>query len=191
MFELIWGKSDRPAMGDGKYPLKAHANIWTYRQKDVTLKDTHFNIKRACINPEGEEEHRTKENPAGSKLKGTVQPSRLKANGTIVYRTGIGYPRSIVEAGVVKEYHEEYIGHPTQIPSMLLELLIKMATDENDLVVDPFFGSGTTGAVCERTNRRYVGIEITEEWFNKSYERIMREGKEREKTLTLKDYLKT
>jgi DNA modification methylase len=168
MFELIWSKVERPAMGDGRYPLKAHANIWAYRLADTPLKDTHFNIKRACKNPEGEADRRTK--PTAQ-----IQPSRLKADGVIEYKVGVGYPRSVIEAGVVKEHHPEYVGHASQIPTSLIELIVKMGCEEGDLVLDPFLGSGTTGVVCERLNRKWVGIEITEEWCKKSYERILKD----------------
>ncbi len=49
--------------------------------------------------------------------------------------------------------------HPTQKPEALLHRVILASTDPGDLVLDPFFGSGTTGAVAKRLGRRYLGIE--------------------------------
>jgi len=49
--------------------------------------------------------------------------------------------------------------HPTQKPEALLTKLLLAATRPDDLVLDPFFGSGTTGAVARRLRRRYIGIE--------------------------------
>jgi len=49
--------------------------------------------------------------------------------------------------------------HPTQKPVALLERIIAASTDENDLVLDPFSGSATTGIAAAQLNRRYVGIE--------------------------------
>ena len=61
--------------------------------------------------------------------------------------------------------HEKLHGkHPTQKPIALLERLIEAATDKNDLVIDPFSGSGTTGAACKMLNRRYIGIEIDKKY---------------------------
>ena len=179
MYELIWNKTDRPAMGDGRYPLKAHANIWAYRWKDIPLKKTHHDIKRVVDNPEGEANLRTK--PISRAISGeavapskTVQPSRLKANNVIVYKTGVGYPKSVLRAGVIKEYSgDEYVHHPSQIPEALIELLVSMGSLEGDLVLDPFMGSGTTPVVCERLNRKWIGIEITKEWCDKGYKRIL------------------
>jgi modification methylase len=50
-------------------------------------------------------------------------------------------------------------GHPTQKPEALLSRLILASTRPGDLILDPFFGSGTTGAAAKRLGRRYIGIE--------------------------------
>ena len=54
---------------------------------------------------------------------------------------------------------KERVGYPTQKPLILLEQIIKIATDENDLVVDPFVGSGTTAVAAKMLNRSYIGID--------------------------------
>ena len=53
----------------------------------------------------------------------------------------------------------ERIGYPTQKPMALLERIIKCASNESDLVLDPFMGGGTTIAVADRLNRKWVGID--------------------------------
>lgn len=63
-------------------------------------------------------------------------------------------------------------GHPTQKPVPLYEYLIRTYTDENETVLDSCMGSGTTGVACVNTNRKYIGIEINEEYFNTAKERI-------------------
>ncbi|MBI3335523.1 MAG: restriction endonuclease [Candidatus Portnoybacteria bacterium] len=55
----------------------------------------------------------------------------------------------------------ERLGYPTQKPEALLERIIKSSTKEGDWVLDPFCGCGTTVAVAEQLNRRWVGIDIT------------------------------
>lgn len=50
--------------------------------------------------------------------------------------------------------------HPCQLPIPLLERLILMTTDENDVVLDPFLGTGTTAIAAKRLKRHYIGIEI-------------------------------
>jgi site-specific DNA-methyltransferase (adenine-specific) len=54
--------------------------------------------------------------------------------------------------------------HPTQKPEKLLAKLLLASTNEDDLVLDPFLGSGTTSVVAKKLNRRYVGIEIEQKF---------------------------
>lgn len=54
--------------------------------------------------------------------------------------------------------------HPARFPAGLPEFFIKFLTDENDLVLDPFAGSNVTGEASERLNRRWLGIELVEEY---------------------------
>ncbi len=56
---------------------------------------------------------------------------------------------------------KERLGYPTQKPERLLERIISASSNEGDLVLDPFCGCGTTVAVAQRLNRRWIGIDIT------------------------------
>jgi len=56
---------------------------------------------------------------------------------------------------------KERLGYPTQKPEALLERIIKASSKEGDLVLDPFCGCGTTVAVAQRLNRKWIGIDIT------------------------------
>jgi site-specific DNA-methyltransferase (adenine-specific)/modification methylase len=66
--------------------------------------------------------------------------------------------------------------HPTQKPEKLIELIIIASSDEGDTVLDPFFGTGTTGVVASRLKRKWIGIEINKKYYKIAYERIF--GKE-------------
>jgi len=55
----------------------------------------------------------------------------------------------------------EYLGYQTQKPEALLERIIRAASNEGDLVLDPFCGCGTAVAVAERLKRRWIGIDVT------------------------------
>jgi DNA modification methylase len=59
----------------------------------------------------------------------------------------------------VQSQSSERIGYPTQKPEALLERIIKMASNEGDIVFDPFMGGGTTIAVADRLNRQWIGID--------------------------------
>lgn len=62
--------------------------------------------------------------------------------------------------------------HPTQKPIHLMKYLIEVSSNENDLVLDPFMGSGSTGVACKKLNRNFLGIELNEKYFNIAKERI-------------------
>jgi DNA modification methylase len=59
----------------------------------------------------------------------------------------------------VQSQSSERIGYPTQKPEALLERIIKMASNEGDVVLDPFMGGGTTIAVADRLNRQWIGVD--------------------------------
>ncbi|MCD6326045.1 restriction endonuclease [bacterium] len=62
---------------------------------------------------------------------------------------------------VINSQAKERLGYPTQKPEALLERIIKASSNEGDIVLDPFCGCGTTVAVAQRLNRRWIGIDIT------------------------------
>jgi site-specific DNA-methyltransferase (adenine-specific)/modification methylase len=62
--------------------------------------------------------------------------------------------------------------HPTQKPEKLLELIVLATSNENDVVLDPFFGSGTTGFVAKKLKRNWIGIEKNEEYIDIAKTRI-------------------
>jgi DNA modification methylase len=71
-------------------------------------------------------------------------------------------------------FYERNRIHPTQKPYKLIERLILASSNENDLVLDPFSGSGTTALVARQLNRNFIGIEIDEEYKQSSEERLER-----------------
>ncbi len=62
--------------------------------------------------------------------------------------------------------------HPTEKPEKLLERIILIGSNEGNVVMDPFMGSGTTGVVAKRLRRKFLGIEIDEKYFNIAKNRI-------------------
>ena len=81
--------------------------------------------------------------------------------------TGTRYPRSIQKFTLDKDKF-----HPTQKPVALLDYLIKTYTDEGMTVLDNCMGSGSTGVACVNTNRKFIGIELEEEYFSIASNRI-------------------
>lgn len=62
--------------------------------------------------------------------------------------------------------------HPTIKPLKIVENLIVNSSNENDVVLDCFMGSGTTGLACKNLNRNFIGMEISEEYFEIAKKRI-------------------
>jgi site-specific DNA-methyltransferase (adenine-specific) len=62
--------------------------------------------------------------------------------------------------------------HPTEKPERLLERIILIGSNEGDIILDPFMGSGTTGVVSKRLNRNFIGIEVDNEYFKIAETRI-------------------
>ena len=62
--------------------------------------------------------------------------------------------------------------HPTQKPLALCEDLIRTFSNENDLILDNCMGSGTTGVACVNTDRKFIGIELNQQYFEIAKNRI-------------------
>lgn len=62
--------------------------------------------------------------------------------------------------------------HVCQKPVELMSILINNSSNEGDIVCDPFMGSGSTGVACLETGRRFVGMEIEEQYYNIAEDRI-------------------
>lgn len=62
--------------------------------------------------------------------------------------------------------------HPTQKPVELLEYLIEKSTNEGDVVLDPFMGSGSTGVACVNTKRHYIGFELDKNYYDIACKRL-------------------
>ncbi len=67
---------------------------------------------------------------------------------------------------------KEKTEHTTQKPISLMEHLIKIHSNENDLILDPFMGSGSTGVACKNLNRQFIGIELDTNYFEIAKERM-------------------
>lgn len=66
----------------------------------------------------------------------------------------------------------EYAGHPAQKPVMMYERIILSSSNEDDIILDPFAGSGTTGIACKNTNRKCILIEMNEDYCNTIIKRL-------------------
>ena len=81
----------------------------------------------------------------------------------------------------VRQNKDDFNFHPTLKPVDLMLHLIKLCTLKNQIVLDPFMGSGSTGLACIDLKRKFIGYELDKEYFNITKKRL----KNKEKTPTL------
>jgi len=152
-YEWIWEKPQGTNPMNAKImPLKSHENILVFYEKKPIYNPqmwystpyTGFSSNKSKIGEVyGSAKSKHRDNPEGSR-----------------------YPKTILKFKQEKGYH------PTQKPIALMEYLIKTYTNEEDVVLDPTMGSGTTGVACVNTNRKFIGIELEKKYFDTAKKRI-------------------
>ena len=108
-----------------------------------------------------------RKNKGGNPLNAKKIPMKQHESILVFYKKSPTYnPQSVqfckVEQGL----------HPTQKPVALLEYLVKTYTNEGELILDNCMGSGSTGVACVNTNRKFIGIELDDKYFEVAKERI-------------------
>lgn len=88
------------------------------------------------------------------------------------YKSQLKNPSDVWRISMVSGNFEERTSHPAQYPEELIERIVLSTTNEGDLVLDPFMGSGTTAVVAKKLKRNYVGYEIVEEYCEIAKERL-------------------
>lgn len=73
---------------------------------------------------------------------------------------------------LTKKSEKKFGKHPTQKPLELMRRIIRASSNEGDLVIDPFVGSGTTGVAAIELNRKFIGIDIEKEFLDLAIKRI-------------------
>lgn len=125
---------------------------------------------------------------AAQYFKGTYNPQGIESNGTVTYsnkrkddhitgnrkentaESNKGYPKDVLEFN-----SESKTIHPTQKPTSLMEYLIKTYSNNNETILDFTMGSGTTGVACKNTGRKFIGIELDDNYFDIAKQRILGE----------------
>lgn len=153
--ELIWQKT----MGTGhmnckRMALKNHENILIFYKKQPV-----YNPQMTAGKP-----YKAKNNAKGNRVYGEYVS--YETNNT----TGDRYPLS-----VLKFNHDSKRYHPTQKPVELCQYLIKTYTNENQLVIDPFAGSGSSLVAAKQNKRRAIGIELDINYCDIIVERLKNE----------------
>ena len=150
-YEWIWRKEQGTGFLNAKrMPLKNHENILIFYKKQPTY------------NPQ------MREGTPYTTTKGSKSSNYCNSDKIVTTNNnGERYPLTVLDFKRDKDKL-----HPTQKPVSLCEFLIKTYTNENDIVLDNTMGSGSTGVACLNTNRKFIGIELDENYFNISINRI-------------------
>lgn len=171
-YEIVWKKTvGTNFLNANRMPLRAHENILVFYKK------------LPVYNPQ--KTRKINQNYGKTRIKNA---DRMKQYGKVAAQdytdTGERYPVDVIEFsnwnGVVYGNTNKATKHPTQKPVALLEWLIKTYSNEGELVLDNCMGSGSTGVACVNTNRRFIGIELDDNYFNIAEKRINEAVKDNE-----------
>lgn len=153
-YDIVWEKPNAVGfLSANRMPLRAHEMIYVFYKKLPT-----YNPQKTIALP-----YNAKRN--GSK---TVLYGAFRTVSTA--NKGDRFPRSVQK---FTNPHKQKSGHPTQKPIELCEWLIKTYSNEGDTVLDFTMGSGTTGIAALSTNRKFIGIEMNEEYYQVAKDRLM------------------
>ena len=105
--------------------------------------------------------------------KGDIAFKNPFADGELIYTNFTKPVKRIVfkQQGFITDSKDKRV-HPTQKPSELMQILIENYTNKNDIILDCFMGSGSTGVACMNTGRKFIGIELDKNYFNIAKQRI-------------------
>ena len=149
-YDWVWNKRTSANIAIAKYqPLKTHEmiHIFSPKGKAVYLPQMRTGKKRM----------------KGGKVNGGIASGGMKP---VYYESDQYYPISILDIKTERGLH------PTQKPVALMGYLIKTYTNEGETVLDFTMGSGATGVACKNLNRKFIGVELDEGYFNIAKERI-------------------
>ena len=155
-------------------PMKAHENILVFSKSSACyVKDKN---NAMIYNPQfrNGKPYKCKRGVTNS----TNYDTKWNRSTTTINKGDSYYPIDVIEFKLDKEKY-----HPTQKPVALLEYLIRTYSNENELVLDNTMGSGSTGVAAVNTNRRFIGIEKDDNYFEIAQKRIGEAIKQKQQNL--------
>lgn len=151
-FEVIWDKG-RGGMWTTNYaPMKSHENIYVFKKKNSKTNNLTFNKNLIGIKGKPYEIKKSKTS--------TNYGFDDNEKEIITKSDGIRFPLSVKKVYAVQRTNKEYVGFPTQKPMDIIEYFVRGLSDTNDIILDPYLGSGTTAIVSMLNARMCIGSEI-------------------------------
>lgn len=152
-YELIWEKNrGSDFLNANVKPINAHENILIFYNKSPA-----YNPQRTQSQPY------KKVKPKSKTFRNYNPHTRVPTES----KDGSRFPTSVIKFARV-----ENNVHPTQKPLKLFEWLIKTYSNEGDLILDPYLGSGTTAVACLRLQRNFIAFELERNYCKIAEERI-------------------
>lgn len=168
-YDWVWEKNRGSNFAVSKFqPIRVHEHILIFSKSAACFTQNNKSIE---FNPQYmkgiayKRDHRNEINK--DKVSLSVMKKGSKLNDFTI-NDGNYTPVS-----VLRFIKENATVHPTQKPIKLFEYLINSYSKENDLIFDPFLGSGTTALACQNTKRNYIGCEIDKDYFDICNKRIL------------------
>lgn len=174
-YNLVWRKNLKTGnLNARKMPMGAFEDIMVFYKKSPTYNPQ--KIPRTYQVPSGNKFNSKTTNYGKQKeLYIDRQSEWLMPDDVIDYEDGVSLDALELENEMlyIKCVHNSSGKlHPTQKPVELLEWLIKTYSNEGDIILDNTMGSGSTGVACINTNRKFIGIELEEKFYNIACERL-------------------
>lgn len=167
-YDWIWHKSSSGGFATAKKrPMKYHEIISVFYDKQPVYNPQFQKYADSCYKRFKDGEFVNKTNCLG---KNNIQQMNSNINSKISFNHG-KYPETVQFFKSVPNCNGTKL-HPTQKPVELLEYMIKTYSNENDIILDNCMGSGSTGIACLNTNRKFIGIELDDNYFNVAKQRI-------------------
>jgi site-specific DNA-methyltransferase (adenine-specific) len=165
-YEWVWRKNQGSNFASSKYmPIRYHENVLVFYSSQPL-----YNPPRV---PRWSNQSRQRMKTPVGKGKQKRNFGTMANTGNVQYDSETKTPESVLEIKCVPNGGGHRV-HQTQKPVELMQYLVETYTEKNNIVIDPFLGSGTTAIASAKTGRKCIGIEISEEYCELSAIRYLR-----------------
>ncbi len=167
-FSGMWLKPPMIRAKDAKKPMSSCEPYAVYALKTAKIKELTYNRQKIAGEPYKVVRRNTQCRRDGEDSISRADSSGWTQDGYVSENDGFRWQTDVLEApNKPRMRRAERTQHPTQKPVAAIRTLVRMLTNEGDLVLDCFAGSGTTGEACVWENRRFILVEKSEEYYER------------------------
>jgi site-specific DNA-methyltransferase (adenine-specific) len=166
-YDLVWYKPNGTAghLNSGKMPMRNHELLLVFYKKLPTYNKNEYHKK--IIEPDAPNIDENFDGVYGESKQLNYFPKEKKGRWY-----DVKLPCSVLEHPIESKMNPKTKFHQTQKPQGILEWIIKYYSNEGQTVLDPTMGSGSTGVAAKTLNRKFIGIEMNEEYFEVAKKRL-------------------